>query len=245
MAENNNLSTNMSVLRHQDDHITNQMWEGNKRVLQSRRHSIWILKYTDLIDPRVRMLIDQAGFGHVLKVDNMKINHLMVTTLCERWRIETHTFHMPLGETTVTLEDVSLQLGVPIDDEPLTSGSSGNLLKLCQELLGDIPPENMFTGNQIKLSWLNTRFRELPNDVNLGTIVQYARAHILILICSMLMPVLTCLYRALDHSTKFQQDNIGGCMLLLQCWRERDSHVSLQKYNQSRMTRLLVALRSP
>jgi len=274
MAENNNLSTNMSVLRHQDDHITNQMWEGNKRVLQSRRHSIWILKYTDLIDLRVRMLIDQAGFGHVLKVDNMKINHLMVTTLCERWRIETHTFHMPLGETTVTLEDVSLQLGVPIDDEPLTSGSSGNLLKLCQELLGDIPPENMFTGNQIKLSWLNTRFRELPNDVNLGTIVQYARAHILILICSMLMPgilaslvhfmylqllrdlahvsnftwgsvVLTCLYRALDHSTKFQQDNIGGCMLLLQCWRERDSHVSLQKYNQSRMTRLLVALRSP
>ena len=30
--------------------------------------------------------------------------------------------------------------------------------------------------------------------------------------------VLACLYRALDHGTKFQQDNISGCMLLLQCW---------------------------
>jgi len=48
------------------------------------------------------MLIDAVGFGHVLKVSNVEINHLMVTALCERWRTETHTFHMPLGETTVT-----------------------------------------------------------------------------------------------------------------------------------------------
>jgi len=164
MAQNNNLPANLSVLRHQDDHITNQIWEGNERVLRPRRHSIWILKHTNLIDPRVRMLIDVAGFGHVLKVSNIKINHLMVTTLCERWRIETHTFHMPLGETTVTLEDVSLQLGMLIDGEPVTDGSSGNLLQLCQNLLGDIPPENMITGNRIKLSWLNSKFRELPDD---------------------------------------------------------------------------------
>jgi len=106
-------------------------------------------------------------------------------------------------------------------------------MELCQELLGDIPPENMFTGNRIKLSWLNTRFWELPVDANLGKIRQYARIHILILIGSMLMPntsaslvhfmylsllrdlanvsnfswgstVLACLYHALDHSTKFQ-----------------------------------------
>jgi len=134
------------------------------------------------------MLIDQTSFGHVLKVDNMNINNLMVTVLCERWRIETHTFHVPLGETNVTLEDVSLQLGVPIDGELVTGSSFGNLLELCQELLGDIPPENMFIGNRIKLSWLNSRFWELPADANLGTIGQYARAHILILIDTMLMP---------------------------------------------------------
>ena len=86
----------------------------------------------------------------------------------------------------------------------------------------------------------------------------YAHAHILILIGSMLMPdtsaslvhfmylpllrdlanvsnfswgsiVLACLYRALDHDTKFQQDNIGGCMLLMQCWAwERFTCISLE-----------------
>jgi len=58
----------------------------------------------------------------------------------------------------MTFEDVSLQLSVPIDGEPITGSSSWNLLELCQELLGDIPPKNSFTCNRIKLSWLNTRF---------------------------------------------------------------------------------------
>ena len=147
MAENNNLLVNMSVLHHQDDHITNDIWQGNERFLRSRQHSIWILKHTDQVNPRVRNLIDLVGFGHVLKVDNMEINHLLVTELCERWRIETHTFHMPLGETTVTLEDVSLQLGVSLDGETITRSTFGNLMELCQELLGDIPPENIFTSN--------------------------------------------------------------------------------------------------
>jgi len=41
--------------------------------------------------------------------------------------------------------------------------------------------------------------------------------------------VLACLYRALDHDTKFQQDNIGGCMLLMQCWAwERFTCISLE-----------------
>ena len=168
----------------------------------------------------------------------------MVTTLCESWSFETHTFYMPLGETTITLEDASLQVGVPINGKPVIEFSGGNMMELCAKLLGDIPSKNMFTGNRIKLSWLNTRFQELLADANLGTIAQYAHAHICILIGSMLMSdtssslvhfmyfpllrdlanvsnfswgstILACLYRALNHGTKFQQDNIGGWMLLL------------------------------
>ena len=136
MTENNYLPGNMSVLCHQDDHITNDIWQGNERILWPRRHSIWILKHIDQVDPRIRNLIDLVGFGHILKVDNMEINHILVTKLCEKWRIETHTFHMPLGETTVTLEDVSLQLGVLIDGEPVTRSTYGNLMEFCHELLG-------------------------------------------------------------------------------------------------------------
>jgi len=30
--------------------------------------------------------------------------------------------------------------------------------------------------------------------------------------------VLVCLYRCLDHGIHLCQENIGGCMILLQCW---------------------------
>ena len=75
-----------------------------------------------------------------------------------------------------------------IDGEPITSSCFGNLMDLCQELLGDIPPENSFTSNQIKLFWLNNRFRELPPHTNHVIISKYACAHILILFGILLMP---------------------------------------------------------
>jgi len=142
---------------------------------------------------------------------------------------------------------VTLQLGLPIDGEPVTGISNGDLVPLCQHLLGSIPPPNAITGNTIKLSWLNNNFQQLPDDATNDVIAQHARGHILILIGSLLMPdtsasrvhlmyllsltdlthvsnyswgsaVLACLYRSLDHGIDVNQENIGGCMLLLQCW---------------------------
>jgi hypothetical protein len=42
-----------------------------------------------------------------------------LTTLVDRRRPETHMFHLPCGETTVTLQDVTMILGLPIDDTPI------------------------------------------------------------------------------------------------------------------------------
>ena len=35
-----------------------------------------------------------------------------LTALVDRWRPETHTFHLPCGELTVTLQDVAMILGL-------------------------------------------------------------------------------------------------------------------------------------
>jgi len=93
----------MSLLRLQHEHITKDLWEDNERVLRPRRAGVWILNNQDLIDPRVKFLMEQAGFGHALYIPDMDVNHLLITSLLERWRTETHTFHFPHGETTVTL----------------------------------------------------------------------------------------------------------------------------------------------
>lgn len=44
----------------------------------------------------------------------MMIDNSLITALVDRWRPETHTFHMPCGEMAPTLQDVSYLLGLPI-----------------------------------------------------------------------------------------------------------------------------------
>ena len=38
----------------------------------------------------------------------------LLTALVDRWRPETHTFHLPFGEMAPTLQDVAMLLGLPI-----------------------------------------------------------------------------------------------------------------------------------
>ncbi|KAG8493634.1 hypothetical protein CXB51_011039 [Gossypium anomalum] len=47
-------------------------------------------------------------------------NYLQET---ERWRPETHTFHLPCGECTITSKDVQLQLRLPVDGYAVTGSA--------------------------------------------------------------------------------------------------------------------------
>ncbi|KAK1697930.1 hypothetical protein QYE76_014627 [Lolium multiflorum] len=42
------------------------------------------------------------------------MNAAALTALVDRWRPETHTFHLRAGEMAPTLQDVSMILGLPI-----------------------------------------------------------------------------------------------------------------------------------
>jgi len=69
----------------------------------------------------------------------------------ERWRTKIRTFHLPLGKATMTLKDAVVELGLPVDEELITSVSSGDLVILCECLLGLMPPETIHRGDTIKL----------------------------------------------------------------------------------------------
>jgi hypothetical protein len=47
-------------------------------------------------------------------------NATTITTMVDKWRSETHSFHLPCGEMTVTLEDVAMILGLLIRQHYVT-----------------------------------------------------------------------------------------------------------------------------
>jgi len=48
----------------------------------------------------------ESGLHDLVYLGYVIVPHALLMTLCERWHPETSTFHMPLGEMTVTLDDV-------------------------------------------------------------------------------------------------------------------------------------------
>lgn len=43
-----------------------------------------------------------------------------LTALVDRWRPETHSFHLPSGEMTITLQDVAMILALPLRGHAVT-----------------------------------------------------------------------------------------------------------------------------
>ena len=71
------------------------------------------------IDPRLLPVLRRAGFYGVSRLGWLQLDHALITAMVERWREETHTFHFPIGEATITLQGVSVLLGLPIDGDPV------------------------------------------------------------------------------------------------------------------------------
>ncbi|KAH1082997.1 hypothetical protein J1N35_022758 [Gossypium stocksii] len=106
--------------------------------------------------------------------------------LVERWRLKIHTFHLPYGECTTTLEDVALQLDLPMN-EPVTMGLVVVPSKedLCKAFLRKV--SNKFQGGQIEKRWLQDNFKYLPSNETDVMKEQFAQTFILKLTGGILM----------------------------------------------------------
>ncbi|XP_072062303.1 serine/threonine-protein phosphatase 7 long form homolog [Arachis hypogaea] len=107
----------------------------------------------------------------------------MINALIERWRPETHTFHFPVGECAVTLEDVAMILGLPTNGLPVTEPTMSCFEALeaeCLHQFGVAPRKTECRGSFIKLTW----FRGLRDRIvlnNVEHIQMYVKCHIMLL----------------------------------------------------------------
>ena len=59
------------------------------------------------------------GARRGIKIKRLLYDHSLLTCLVDRWRPETHTFHFRWGEMSLTLQDVSYLLGLPLKGAPI------------------------------------------------------------------------------------------------------------------------------
>ncbi|QHO08226.1 uncharacterized protein DS421_14g470710 [Arachis hypogaea] len=115
---------------------------------------------------QIRPYLRRAGFEYVAYMVEFEHDWPLASALIERWRLESHTFHLPCGEMTITLQDVAYQLGLRIDGDPL---------------LGVVPgPDDRQSHTKwtVKLTWFQ----------NTERLMRYTRGYIMQLIGGMLFP---------------------------------------------------------
>ncbi|QHO04995.1 uncharacterized protein DS421_13g444910 [Arachis hypogaea] len=139
-------------------------------------------------NPMVENYLRATGFYHVSRIGIIRGFHPMLAALVKRWRPETHSFVLLIGEVIVTLEDVAHIFGLPIDGEPVsgwTDSSSDFVQSQSIAIFGREPSVSHNAKSYIKLGWVR-RIRDAePLDTE-ESIRRYVRCHIFCLLGSTL-----------------------------------------------------------
>ena len=156
-------------------------------------------------DERYTPYIKQAGLlPWILLVSRStpNLNAPLVSALADRWRPETHSFHLRTGEMTVTLEDVSLITGLAINGRPLCmSTNSDGWREQMIALIGMAPTEaeaNVEEGEEKKkrerkaagaaFTWIQNNFATCPPDATDDVIQTHARVYMWYIVSRTLFP---------------------------------------------------------
>ncbi|BAU02127.1 hypothetical protein VIGAN_11156300 [Vigna angularis var. angularis] len=143
------------------------MWQGQDRgkikVISHGKK----LKHFGMYHEAIERYISISGLASLVNLSYEYVDHGLIVSLAKRWHLETNTFHLRLGEMSVTLDDVHNLLHLPImgqfcEVEELEYDEARSHL---MDLLGDdrakVSTEmKQSRGPIVRLSWLREVYQE-------------------------------------------------------------------------------------
>ena len=125
-----------------------------------------------VIDERIIPYLELTKLYDFHLVAYDRVDHAIITALVERWRQETHTFHLPLGEATITLLGVALLTRLLIEGRAVSTAGRqlSSWRDMVHRILGERPPAEVIKGSGLRCTWLVQTFSHLPKGADEGTI---------------------------------------------------------------------------
>ncbi|RYQ88327.1 hypothetical protein Ahy_B09g095585 isoform G [Arachis hypogaea] len=161
---------------------------------------------------RIIPYLKRAGLYHLARLNAhwFWLDEPLVSAFIERWWPETHTFHMPFKECTITLQDVAYQLRLPVDGfheqfRVLPADASEETVRIyARAYIMMLLSTQLFmdkSANRVHLRWL-------PFVARLDDMGSYSWG----------AAALAWLYRCMCRVANRNVTNLAGPLQLLQSW---------------------------
>ncbi|XP_045801577.1 uncharacterized protein LOC123895346 isoform X2 [Trifolium pratense] len=135
--------SDLSLLPSFGKHVAASLWRGEcvGRYLKCMNNGKKVNDF-DKPDSNLRWfwnVVDASGLRPLLKTNYNHVDWGLLTAFTKRWHPETGTFYLPISEMTITLDDVSCLLHIPINGKMLnhvgTACSMAEGKDMCEKYL--------------------------------------------------------------------------------------------------------------
>lgn len=118
----------------------------------------------------------------------------LLSALVDRWRPETHSFHLPCGEMTVSLQDTAMILGLPLEGLAVSGIIQSAGWRDMVELHIGVRPPDADEGDASKKTsgvntvWLRQHFTVCPQGAPQAVVERHARVWLWHFVATFLLP---------------------------------------------------------
>ncbi|XP_070022409.1 serine/threonine-protein phosphatase 7 long form homolog [Nicotiana sylvestris] len=174
-----------------------------------------------VLHERVVHRLQATGFYRIIESSRIQVDWALITALIELWRPEMHTFHLPIGEATVTLQDVEVLYGLPVDGIAVSLPiamrymSRDHYLDMLHQLTGFRPQDEATSSgaSRLALTPIRQHLELLHPDITDDTEEEHITHYM-----SWGAAVLGYMYRQICRASMATQRDVCGFMPLLQDW---------------------------